>query len=614
MVRKRMSDAGKPKKPKAGQSFAEKCPEKAAQWDYECNDDTPYDVGSGSHDKRWFICFECGRSIERIICQFVKTKSVACQFCTGRWFKTGINDLLTKAPDVAAQLNDGADPSQIYYLSKDKHEFKCKHGHIVTTQVCLRVRHECKLCANEIIGRKSAETRIRQNGSLLDNRPDIVERYWDYDVNAENGIYPDKIGTGYRGNVVLHDDNGHRFVCRITEVIRGIRTKCTDCAMADERKRRRDEAIKKNGSFADNHPELISEINDGTDLTKIANYDGEPREWKCPKDARHVYSMSAAERASGNGCPICRGLRVIDGVNDFACMHSECMADFMESLNQGVDLHAVPCGSHVIITWHCHACGHEWIGMLKDRSAGHGCPECFNHCQHSYSEDEMADYIISLRPDLRDEINAGRGYVGIVPNRRLTADIYVPSMHVAVEYNGEYFHRNDMMKQYEKFVLFRDNCVRLYQFSHRQWKDYRFQCEGYLMRVFNVCVVINAESCVRVPVNANDAREFIIDNDINEFIPADEYYGLMWEGMLVAVAGINIINHIVVNYSVLHGYDIIDGMNALCPHVPVLIDDCTPCIHDANSDYMIPMLFPCLKSFDADNVMFDAGSSLLIHR
>lgn len=109
-------------------------------------------------------------------------------------------------------------------------------------------------------------------------------------------------------------------------------------------------------------------------------------------------------------------------------------------------------------------------------------------------------------------------------------------------------------------------------------------------------------------------REFIIDNDINEFIPADEYYGLMWEGMLVAVAGINIINHIVMNYSVLHGYDIIDGMNALCPHVPVLIDDCTPCIHDASSDCMTPMLFPCLKSFDADNVMFDAGSSLLIHR
>lgn len=391
MVRKRRSDAGKPKKPKAGQSFAEKCPEKAAQWDYERNDDTPYDVGSGSHDRRWFICPECGRNTERIICQFAKTKSVACQYCAGRWFRTGVNDLLTKAPDVAAQLNDGSDPSQIYYLSKDKHEFKCKHGHIVTTQVYLRVRHECKLCANEIIGRKSAETRIKQNGSLLDNRPDIVERYWDYDANAENGIYPDKIGTGYRGNVVLHDDNGHRFVCRITEVIRGRRTKCTDCAMADERKRRRDEAIKKNGSFADNHPELISEINDGTDLTKIATY-------------------------------------------------------------------------------------------------------------------------------------------------------------------------------------------------------------------------------VRVPVNANDAREFIIDNDINEFIPADEYYGLMWEGMLVAVAGINIINHIVMNYSVLHGYDIIDGMNALCPHVPVLIDDCTPCIHDASSDCMTPMLFPCLKSFDADNVMFDAGSSLWFHR
>ena len=138
--------------------------------------------------------------------------------------------------------------------------------------------------------------------------------------------------TGYRGNVVLHDDNDHRFVCRITEVIRGRRTKCTDCAMADDRKRRRDEAIKKNGSFADNHPELIGEINDGTDLTKIATYDSEQREWKCPKDARHVYSMSAAERASGNGCPICRGLRVIDGVNDFAGMHSEYMTDFMESL------------------------------------------------------------------------------------------------------------------------------------------------------------------------------------------------------------------------------------------------------------------------------------------
>lgn len=106
----------------------------------------------------------------------------------------------------------------------------------------------------------------------------------------------------------------------------------------------------------------------------------------------------------------------------------------------------------------------------------------------------------------------------------------------------------------------------------------------------------------------------IIDNDINEFIPADEYYGLMWEGMLVAVAGINIINHIVMNYSVLHGYDIIDGMNALCPHVPVLIDDCTPCIPDADDACMSTLCSPCLKSFDADNAMFDAGSSLLIHR
>lgn len=44
--------------------------------------------------------------------------------------------------------------------------------------------------------------------------------------------------------------------------------------------------------------------------------------------------------------------------------------------NNGVNPHAITCGSQKKVWWICSACGHSWEATVKNRSNGRNCPEC----------------------------------------------------------------------------------------------------------------------------------------------------------------------------------------------------------------------------------------------
>lgn len=71
----------------------------------------------------------------------------------------------------------------------------------------------------------------------------------------------------------------------------------------------------------------------------------------------------------------------------------------------------------------------------------------------SGGEDSLAEFIISVRPDLEDEIKAGRNDRGVLAGREI--DILVPSLRLGFEFNGTFFHNElhvSRLKEMDKWL------------------------------------------------------------------------------------------------------------------------------------------------------------------
>lgn len=73
---------------------------------------------------------------------------------------------------------------------------------------------------------------------------------------------------------------------------------------------------------------------------------------------------------------------------------------------------------------------------------GNGCPKCNDRNKTSFSEQAIYFYIKSK---YNDAINRYK-----LNDSRLELDIYIPSIAIAIEYDGVYWHKSDKVKKLEK--------------------------------------------------------------------------------------------------------------------------------------------------------------------
>lgn len=129
-----------------------------------------------------------------------------------------------------------------------------------------------------------------------------------------------------------------------------------------------------NNSIAQVHPELIEEWSEKNypvtpynvtfGSNKLAWWKG-----KCG----HEWQASMKSRSSGEGCPICSGNRVVEGVNDLKTLKSELASEW--SNKNDFEPTMVTIGSSKKVVWK-GKCGHEWNALVKSRVNGSGCPYC----------------------------------------------------------------------------------------------------------------------------------------------------------------------------------------------------------------------------------------------
>ena len=262
----------------------------AKEWDYEKNGNLhPDNFTAGSEKKAWWLC-EKGHSWEAVISS--RNAGRGCPYCNSFFVLAGFNDLMTIAPELAAEWdydrNEERRPENVMGTSNTYAWWKCKYGHSWKALIANRRKGRgCPYCAGKraIVGETDLQTL----------RPDLCKE-WDYEKNVL--LKPNKItansgkkaywicpkGHGYTAKIIKRNNGSGCPVCAGRVVILGENDLKTLC------------------------PEIAAEWDYGKNPDKPENYTigSEKRVWwLCPEG--HSWKTDIYHRYNGGGCPYCMG-------------------------------------------------------------------------------------------------------------------------------------------------------------------------------------------------------------------------------------------------------------------------------------------------------------------
>ena len=268
-----------------------------------------------------------------------------CPFCDGRRAVTGLNDLATLHPLVAAQAH-GWNPSVVNPHSHKKMEFVCSEGHVVLQAVRRRVKATgCPVCQNDLL--------VVGINDLATTHPDIAAQ--------ADGWDPTTVTAGTGKKLKWKCALNHTWTTGITN-----RTKAgTGCPSCSGRI-----AIPGETDLATTHPDIAAEA-DGWDPTTVKAGTNRKLSWSCLRGHRWLAPPSS-RTGLGTGCPYCSGRRVIVGETDLATTHPDIAAQA-----DGWDPTTIGRGGGRK-RWKC-SLGHSFFATVHNRTyMNSGCSICAN--------------------------------------------------------------------------------------------------------------------------------------------------------------------------------------------------------------------------------------------
>lgn len=166
--------------------------------------------------------------------------------------------------------------------------------------------------------------------------------------------------------------------------------------------------------------------------------------WICPK-CNMSYPARIPDRIGKNcGCSYCAGKRPIPGVNDLEtwCKNNgreDLLEEWNVEINGGKTPSEFTFASNKKIIWECNRCGNQWPQQIDQRTLRNfGCRKC-RITGTSFPEQFLylcLDAVVG---------NAKNGYRDL----GFEIDIYLETLNIAIEYDGEYFHKTRDRHKYD---------------------------------------------------------------------------------------------------------------------------------------------------------------------
>lgn len=187
-----------------------------------------------------------------------------------------INSLAFVHPALAKEAH-GWDPTKVSRGSTRYFEWKCRKGHIWTTQLCHRTRgHECPYCANRKL--------LVGFNDFASVHPDLAREAYGWD--------PSTLVYGSNKRMSWRCDKGHVWESQVTQRDRG--AGCPYCSNT--------KILAGFNDLAFFYPEIAKEA-DGWDPSTVRPTSNKIMKWRCSKG--HTWHVSIRARTHGYRCPQC---------------------------------------------------------------------------------------------------------------------------------------------------------------------------------------------------------------------------------------------------------------------------------------------------------------------
>lgn len=541
-------------------------------------------LSGGSGKKVWWQCPQ-GHDFESAIRDV--TGGHGCPYCSGSKVWSGFNDLSTTHPVLANEwnneLNGGLNPNQVSYGSKTKVWWTGSCGHNFVASVGSRaVSHRgCPYCSGQKI--------LIGFNDLATTHPQFVTQ-WHPVKNADTT--PQEFTAGSNKKVWWFGECGHEFIASIAEKIRSGDKGCPYCSgksvlagfndlgsqfpeLSKEWDPENDisvseisaKSIKKvkwicshghhydatvrsrtqNGTGCNyctgrrtlpglndvfsTHPHLKEEWDEEKNKNllpeSLSRSSSTSVWWLCPTGL-HSYLMPINSRTGkfSSGCNICSNRVYVKGHNDLTITCPELVDEWHPVLNGDM----LPNGilkSHKERVWWLCANGHEWEISPASRVSSNpvtGCPVCQSKNFSSQPEKDLVDMLenkgLEVLTNRRDVING------------MELDIYLPAFKVAIEYNGLYWHTEEMGKDrtyhYNKWLKTKEKGIQLIQIWEDEWLANPERIKNMLLHKLGLSQQekVYARKTKVVLISKEEAEVFLQQNHIQGYASGSYYYGL----------------------------------------------------------------------------------------
>lgn len=326
------------------------------------------------------------------------------------------------------------DPKLLTVGSGKKVWWKCSKGHEWQATIDRRSQGKgCPYC--------SGRNAIKGKNDLQTVNPALAKE-WNYDKN--NGLAPTDVLPSSNKKVWWKCGKGHEWQAMIRS-----RNDGRGCPYCSGR-----HAVNGKNDLQTVNPVLATEWNYerncGLMPMDVLPNSNKKVWWKCSKG--HEWQSTVANRNNGNGCPYCLGRYAVKGENDLQTVNPALVKEWNYEKNDDLKPEEFTANSNKDVWWKCSK-GHVWHASIANRSKGNGCPVCNSERKTSFPEYALAYYLKRSGLDVVHSYRA-KGY---------ELDIYIPSLKIAIEYDGYYWHKNRMRKDIEKNYKCKKDGIKLYR-------------------------------------------------------------------------------------------------------------------------------------------------------
>lgn len=132
-------------------------------------------------------------------------------------------------------------------------------------------------------------------------------------------------------------------------------------------------------------------------------------------------------------CPICAGKEILIGYNDLASQYPQLALEWHPTYNGALTPNQVFPFSNKKVWWLCEF-GHAWKATINSRHKNR-CPDCYKDHRVSVREKLVYHNLKKYFPDTLENHK-------LSDKSLITVDMCIPSLKLAVEYDGALYHKN----------------------------------------------------------------------------------------------------------------------------------------------------------------------------